>query len=428
MLNRIILLLPFLGLVANMPQEIPFALTFGGKQYIAKLDKGYVAPATPSNECDGFSCNGKEYKVITEADDFSLGQCQINLPDDEEGFWCFVDENSSCEKTPMDEFQGQYISTQACKADNAPKKRYIGGIPWGLIIRGVVGCLLGGTQILMADYSTKSIEDLKPGQLILDGHLQPVEVVDVFSNFVGDNQLYQFAPNGPVFTEDHQFISNLEQGQVGVVSKSGALSLNPNLDESKIHNLKDLYSLLQLKDGNIIKAGFNVVSYKTMDPSTPTYFIITTGRDGSYIADNFVSKDVLPDFEKWPLTYATLGHIVTSCKTDYAIDTYRAVDRLGRETGVLANNWRVAISDLDNLESLDDYVFDQSAWIKLGQQEILGDKEKMRFAQLLNANGAKLLSQVLDDNTIPLGKRHALVQKIKDITQQSLSCNFVVLP
>jgi len=427
MLNRIILLLPFLGLVASMPQETPFAITYGGNQYIAKLDKGYVAPLTPSNECDGFSCNGKEYKVITDGEDFSFGQCQNNLPDDEEGFWCFVDENSSCEKTTMEEFQGQYISTQACKAHNAPKKRIIGQIvEW--ITTAIGGCLLGGTQILMADYSTKSIEDLKPGQLILDGHLQPVEVVEVFSNFVGDNQLYQFAPNGPVFTEDHQFIRNLEQGQVGVVSKSVALSLNPNLDESKIHNLKSLHSLLQLKDGNIINAGFNVVPYKTMDPSTPTYFIITTGRDGSYIADNFVSKDVLPDFEKWPLTYATLGHILTSCKTDYAIDTHQAVARLGHESEVLAKNWRVAISDLDNLESLDDYVFDQSAWIELGQQEILGDKEKMRFAQLLNANGAELLSQVLDDNTIPLGKRHALVQKIKDITHQSLSCNFVDLP
>jgi len=280
----------------------------------------------------------------------------------------------------------------------------------------------------MADYFTKFIEDLKPGQLILDGHLLPVEVEEVFSNFVGDGQLYQFAPNGPVFTEDHQFISNLEQGHVGVVSKSQAMSLNPHLDESKILNLEDLDSLLQLKNGKIINAGFNVVPYKTMDPSTPTYFIITTGRDGSYIADNFVSKDTLPDFEKWPLTYATLGHILTSCKTDYAIDTHQAVDWLGHETGVLAKNWRVAISDFDNLESLDDYVFDQSVWIELGQQEIFGDKEKMRLAQTLNAFGTKLLSQVLDDNTIPLGKRHALIKKIKDITHQSLSCNFVDLP
>ena len=44
-----------------------------------------------------------------------------------------------------------------------------------------------------------------------------------------------------------------------------------------------------------------------MDPSTMVYALITDGEDNTYIADNFVTRDVMPDFESWPWTYGTLG-------------------------------------------------------------------------------------------------------------------------
>jgi len=423
MLNRIILLLPFLCLVASKPQETPLAVTYGGKQYLALLDKPAVVPATPPNECDGYSCNGIEYKVVTNNTDLFLGQCQTPLPDAGNDTFCFVNEDSACEKTKMDQFQGKYISTEPCQAINSPKKR---GWNWKT---GFFACLLGSTQILMADYSTKAIEDLKSGEFILDGHLHPIEVVEVFSNHVGANQMFQFAPNGPVFTEDHQFLSNLDQGHAGVVSKKALFSQSPQLEESNtIHNLDEMESLLQFKDGNIILAGFDVVPYHALDPSTRTYFIITKGQDGSYIADNFVSRDIMPDFEKWPLTYATLGYILTSCEIDYPIDSHQAAAQLAHDTQDLTENWRHAILNFETLETLDDFMFDHSTWIQLGQQEILKDKKKMKFAQKLDAFGAKLLHQVLDDNNLPLGKRHALIRKIINITQQSFVCNFVDLP
>ena len=46
-----------------------------------------------------------------------------------------------------------------------------------------------------------------------------------------------------------------------------------------------------------------------MGTKTKVYFIITSGQDGSYIVKHFVSKHELPDFEKWPMTYVTLGNI-----------------------------------------------------------------------------------------------------------------------
>ena len=118
------------------------------------------------------------------------------------------------------------------------------------------GCLLGDSKILMANYTTKCIKNLKPGEMILDGHLQPVEVVQVFPNFLSDKSLYQFAPNGPVFTEEHEFVSNLEQGHIGVVSKRNLGSL-PQAAE-KISFLKEMTTLMQFKNGSMPDSNFKV--------------------------------------------------------------------------------------------------------------------------------------------------------------------------
>ena len=37
----------------------------------------------------------------------------------------------------------------------------------------------------MADFSSKPIEELQSGDVILDGHLNPVEVITVISSFLG---------------------------------------------------------------------------------------------------------------------------------------------------------------------------------------------------------------------------------------------------
>ena len=54
-----------------------------------------------------------------------------------------------------------------------------------------------------------------------------------------------------------------------------------------------------------------------MDPNTLMYGLITSGDDGSYIANNYVSRDFLPDVKLWPWAYGTLGMIFNHCDIDF---------------------------------------------------------------------------------------------------------------
>jgi len=426
MLKLIISLLPLLVyLVSSASQPQVQKINYQGKDYIAVPQT--AVNKTISSSCNADSCNGLLYKVIFEGDgdDVSIGECRVNIPGGNQLF-CFVNEDTDCPKEENENFPGQYISTLPCEFQ--PDSRGDCNNCKHDCNCNDESCLLGGTQILMADHSTKSIENIKPGEFILDGHLKPVQVIEVFKNFLGNNQLHQFYPHGPVFTKSHQFLSNLEQGQVGVMDKETLLTESPQMEESTIHNLKEMESLLQFKDGNVVQSGFDVVSYKPMDRSTPIYFIITNGQDGTYIADNFVSRDVMPDFEKWPLTYGTIGHILASCEINFPLDTVDAAQQLGWEIKDLTENWRLAISNIDDLEEANDFKFDHLAWIQLGNEAVMQNKEQMTFGQKLDKFGAKLLHEVLDDNNLPLPKRHALIKKIRNITMQSFTCNFVDLP
>ena len=182
---------------------------------------------------------------------------------------------------------------------------------------GIFGsCLLGTSHILMANYSVKQIKDIQTGDLILDGNLKPVKVIATNPTFLGNRKLYKFSPNGPVFTPEHQFYSNLTTGQIGVMSKQELYIENPQMAENdQVYEFDQLSNLLQFQNGKVVPKDFQIIPYKAMAPSTKVYFLITSGLDGSYIANNFVSKHELPDFEKWPMTYATLGNILFSLKS-----------------------------------------------------------------------------------------------------------------
>jgi len=289
----------------------------------------------------------------------------------------------------------------------------------------------------MADYSTKAVQDLKKGNSILNGQLQPVKVLGVFKNFLGSRQMYQFAPNGPIFTGEHQFVSNLEEGEVGVRDRYALITENPYLEEESdnIKHLSDLYSLLQYKEdmygyGQIIKADFNLTNYQLMDGSTPVYFLITDGDDGSYIVDNFVSRFVLPsmieEYEEWKYTYATLGYILKSCEIESNLDSIEEVNELVSKIKDMVFKWKSAIETFDSLQAL--YGLDLSKFLSMrdeGQEEILSNNKKMTFNRFLNKLGAKLLYQVLDDESKDKGKRIRLIKTIIDITNQSFECNFV---
>ena len=125
------------------------------------------------------------------------------------------------------------------------------------------GCLLGQSEILMQDYSTKKIENIHVNDVILDAHLNQVTVVHVIKHHLSTMSLYQFYPKGPVFTADHQFLSNLETQEVGVVSKDFLYSQSPQMEEfdNKIKDFEDLNEILQFDKGSVSLKSFNVEPY-----------------------------------------------------------------------------------------------------------------------------------------------------------------------
>ena len=94
------------------------------------------------------------------------------------------------------------------------------------------------------------------------------------------------------------------------MSKHDLFLENPQFKENKrFKQFDELTTLLQLENGMVFLKEFQIILYKAMGTKTKVYFIITSGQDGSYIVNDFVSKHELPDFEKWPMTYVTLGNI-----------------------------------------------------------------------------------------------------------------------
>merc|ERR1739847_142995 len=140
MLKLFAFFIPFVCLVASFPQGPSFNIAVTSPNGVTnqipireKFPEGIDgAPFTPANECDGYSCSGLEYELIDKIEGKSviLGQCQNAFPEYEDDIqsFCFVNADSSCDKKPSSVFPGKYVSAQACRADNAPKKRFIDSI------------------------------------------------------------------------------------------------------------------------------------------------------------------------------------------------------------------------------------------------------------------------------------------------------------
>ena len=89
------------------------------------------------------------------------------------------------------------------------------------------------------------------------------------------------------------------------------------------------------------------MNYKKMGPNTKVYYLITSGNDGSYIVDGFVSRHELPEMEKWPYTYATIGHVLKSAKVAIPTDNY-----IGK--CAFLNTWTLKLSSLPLLNFIGD--------------------------------------------------------------------------
>jgi hypothetical protein len=295
------------------------------------------------------------------------------------------------------------------------------------------GCVLGQTNILMDDYSTKHIENIQVNDGILDGNLNRVVVVQIAKHYLSTTKLFQFLPNGPIFTADHQFLSNMETQNLGVVSKDKLFELQPQMEEvsNMVHELKDMENILQFKNGSINPGSFEVAPFnKEIDPRTLVYALVTTGEDGSYIADNFVSRDVLPDVKMWPWTYGTLGMILNHCKIDLPF-TLEGQNNVLDLSYALTDAWKITISDFESgfrTNHSDSFMFDPLVQSESAIMEILTNQKKMIFGQYLQASASKLLHQTLDNEKLPKNHRFSLIKLLLEEATKYISCNYADFP
>ena len=157
---------------------------------------------------------------------------------------------------------------------------------------------------------------------------------------------------------------------------------------------------------------------------------ISSGKDGSYIVDDFVSRHELPDFYSWPLTYATLGLIVLNSNISFPVDTLENDAILASTIEDLVKLWKLTIYVHENcLPEPEDETFESSVNENvLNYQdvlenshelvaEIVNDQSKMRATQFLNMFGAKILHEVLDDEKTKESKRFALMRTLVSVSQ-----------
>ena len=279
----------------------------------------------------------------------------------------------------------------------------------------------------MADYSTKQIKDIKAGDIIMNGHLNPTTVLAANTSFLGYRNLYQFNQQGPVFTPEHQFYIDLPLGQVAVVSKPDLFNENPQLEERPVFEMSECSTMLYFNGNEVLKVPFELNPYnEKLDPSTVVYFIITSESDGSYIVDDFVSRHELPDFQAWPLTYGTLGLVLASCQLDFPVDTIVDDSILAATIQELIKLWKFTLFYYKNY--LPETHFDEEEMgnsdvnnVLANSTEMLTDivnnQCKVRVAQFLNMFGAKILHEYLDNDKIAIQKRLACMRTIVTVTQ-----------
>ena len=165
-----------------------------------------------------------------------------------------------------------------------------------------------------------------------------------------------------------------------------------------------------------------------MDPNTLVYGLITSGDDGSYIANNYVSRDFLPDVKMWPWAYGTLSMIFNHCDIDipFTLEGQKSVNDLAL---TLDSSWREIINDFEsglNKNHSESFVFDPLTESRQTMEKILLNQNpnQMMFAQTIQSRLAKLLHQTLDDETLAKSQKFSLIKILLEEASKHISCNF----
>ena len=175
-------------------------------------------------------------------------------------------------------------------------------------------CLLGDSQILLANGCWKEIRHLTSSDVIVDRYLSPQKVITVNFSYLGNRSLYSF--NGekkPLFTPEHQFFTSLHpDASTSVVSLKLLYEENPQMRGANVEAMIPTGTTVLKLDyttGKIQQTKVSVEEHTGYNKETKVYFLLVTG-DGSYIADGYASKHELPDFTKRPLTNACMAKVM----------------------------------------------------------------------------------------------------------------------
>ena len=76
--------------------------------------------------------------------------------------------------------------------------------------------------------------------------------------------------------------------------------------QENVQQITETTQIMKLENGDVRPAPVELTELTShYPPDTKVYFIWVEG--GTYIVDNFVAREELPDFTKWPLAFLTIG-------------------------------------------------------------------------------------------------------------------------
>lgn len=145
------------------------------------------------------------------------------------------------------------------------------------------GCFVAGTRISMWSGELKNIEDIKSGDIVLDGKKNKGVVKGLMKiNYKG--LIFSINGGGYFFTPNHPFLT-----------VEGWKSLDPAVSMKEIPEIK--VGLLKVGDILVKKEGLEVIySLDSISSEEPVYNFEVSGRN-EYIADDYVVHNVRMEFK-----------------------------------------------------------------------------------------------------------------------------------
>ena len=182
------------------------------------------------------------------------------------------------------------------------------------------------------------------------------------------------------------------------------------MEEWNIQPISNTEKLLQFKNGQVSPHTFDFHPYHEMDKNTPVYFLITSGKDGSYIANDFVARHELANFEVWPFTYATMELVIQNSGIENPNDLKDDEVFVEIATGLVAM-WKEAIKD---------HVYDPNNIISIDPVETVAKipemltPSKLKLGEYLEQFGSQLLHTAFADKSMNQKERLSLMKHIID--------------